>query len=115
MGTLLQQLHQGTAQENAIYCKRYIAGPQNVFRIQKVMKPYKWNQDSITFLNFNHHVFITTIKRPISQNPNEAVINHSCFCMLNVSDYSCLTDSLDFNHSIVVLHVIHHTFHVPNK
>lgn len=48
-------------------------------KIQKIVKPYKRNENSITLLNFIHHVFTTSVKWLISQNPNEALIN--CVCM----------------------------------
>lgn len=66
-----------------IYCKHYLCVAKHIQdEIKKAVKAYRRNEDSITLLNITPHVFTTTVKRLISHNPNEALIN--CVGMHNV-------------------------------
>lgn len=98
MGTSQQQLQQGTAQGNAVYCKHYLAGMENVFRItSKKRGGWKRNEDTITSLNYIHYVFTSAVKWLISENPNEALITVAVF-----SDPVILwPDNAYSNHTII--------------
>lgn len=101
MGTSQQQLHQGTAQGNVVYCKHYLAGMENVFRIPS-KKGGKRNEDTITSLNYIHHVFTSAVKWLISENLNEAIITVAVFSCAISDPVILWLDNVYPNHTIIL-------------